>query len=191
MTDYRNDIKEILLTEEQLAAVTSRLADTVRREYAESPRKLILVCILKGSIVFTGDLMKKLNIPAEVECMKASSYGSSTVSSGNVNVRLDLPIPLEEYPNLDLLLVEDIVDTGRTLACLTALLKERGAGSVRTCTLLDKPARRTVDFKPDYVGCVIPDAFVVGYGLDYGELYRNLPFVGILKEEVYASAQGA
>ena len=177
------DVEKILVGEEELDAIVSRLAHEIDRDYAESER-LVLVCILKGSIVFMGDLMKKLTVPCEIDCMKVSSYGAGTASSGSVNIHLDLMRP--DLSSCDLLIIEDIIDSGKTLAYLKKYLELKGANSVRTCTLLDKPSRREVDLVPDYTGCEIPDEFVVGFGLDYDEKYRNLPFVGVLKPEVYS-----
>ncbi len=176
------DIKEILISEEKINSIVTRIAAEIDRDYKD--KNLVLVCILKGSIVFMGDLMKKITIPTEIDCMKVSSYGTQTESSGNINIRLDLSRP--DLPECDLLIIEDIIDSGRTLKYLTEYLYFKGAKSVKTCALLDKPSRRVVDFTPDYVGCEIPDEFVVGYGLDYAEKYRALPFVGILKPEVYS-----
>jgi len=178
----KEDIKEILISEEELDRTVTRLAAEISRDYSEG-KKLVLICILKGSIVFTGDLMKKLTVPVEIDCMRVSSYGAGTVSSGNINIMLDIIRP--DIESCDFLIVEDIIDSGRTLSYLTRYLHNKGAKSVRTCTLLDKPSRRTVEFEPDYKGIEIPDEFVVGYGLDYAERYRALPFVGILKPEVY------
>ncbi len=177
-----NDLKEILVSEEQINEMVSRIASEIDRDYKD--KNLVLVCILKGSIVFMGDLMKKLTIPTEIDCMKVSSYGNQTESSGNINIRLDLIRP--DLPECDLLIIEDIIDSGKTLKYLTDYLTFKGARSVKTCTLLDKPSRRVVDLTPDYVGCEIPDEFVVGYGLDYAEKYRALPYVGVLKPEVYS-----
>ena len=177
------DIKEILITETELAKTVTRIADEIDRDYSGSDKKLVLLCILKGSIVFMGDLMKKLTVPVEIDCMRVSSYGNGTSSSGNVNIVLDVIRP--DIETCDFLIIEDIIDSGRTLSYLVGYLKHKGAKSVRTCTLLDKPSRRAVDFTPDYVGLEIPDEFVVGYGLDYAEMYRALPYIGILKPEVY------
>ena len=179
-----NDIDKILITEEELDKTVSRLAAEIDRDYSGSDKNLVLLCILKGSIVFTGDLMKKLNVPVEIDCMRVSSYGASTTSSGNINIVLDVIRP--DIDTCDFLIIEDIIDSGRTLSYLVGYLNHKGAKSVRTCTLLDKPSRRVVDFTPDYVGLEIPDEFVVGYGLDYAEKYRALPYVGILKPEVYS-----
>ena len=177
------DVEKILIGEEELDAIVSRLAREIDRDYAES-RRLVLVCILKGSIVFMGDLMKKLTVPCEIDCMKVSSYGAGTSSSGSINITLDLMRP--DLPECDLLIIEDIIDSGNTLSYLVNYLTLKGAKSVRTCTLLDKPSRREVDFTPDYRGKEIPDAFVIGYGLDYAERYRALPYVGVLSPKVYA-----
>ncbi len=178
-----NDVKEVLVSEEELDKITNRLAEEIDNDYRGSKR-LLLVCILKGSLVFMGDLMKKLTIPVEIDCMKVSSYGAGTVTTGSVNIYLDLIRP--DLPDCDILIIEDIIDSGTTLSYLTKYLKNKGAKSVKTCTLLDKPSRRKVDFTPDYCGLEIPDEFVVGYGLDYSERYRALPYVGILKPEVYS-----
>ena len=129
------------------------------------------------------DLVKKIKRPVEMEFMKVSSYGAGTSSTGCINLHLDLK--RTDYEKLDVVLVEDIVDSGRTLSMLTALFRDRQVHSIRTCTMLDKPDRREVDFTPDYCGMQIPDKFVVGYGLDYNEYYRDLPYVGVLKPEVY------
>jgi len=179
------DIDKVLISEAELDGVVSRLAAEISRDYGAPYKKLVLLCILKGSIVFMGDLMKKLTVPVEIDCMRVSSYGSGTESCGNVNIVLDLIRP--DLNTCDILIVEDIIDSGRTLSYLTGYLTHKGARSVKTCTLLDKPSRRAVDFTPDYVGCEIPDEFVVGYGLDYAERYRALPYVGILKPEVYSN----
>jgi hypoxanthine phosphoribosyltransferase len=179
-----NDIESILVSEQQIDEITTKIADRINADYKDSGRDLVLICILKGSLMFTSMLMQKITLPLEVEFMKVSSYGASTVSSGVINIHLD--IQREDLSDADFIVVEDIIDSGRTLSYLVRYLAERGANSVKTCTLLDKPSRRTVDFSPDYVGTEIPDKFVVGFGLDYDEKYRNLPFVGILKPEVYS-----
>ena len=178
-----NDIGKILVSESELDAVVTRLASEIDRDYSDSEGRLVLLCILKGSIVFMGDLMKKITIPVEIDCMRVSSYGAGTSSSGNVNIIMD--IMRSDLHDCDLLIVEDIIDSGRTLSYLTKYLENKGAKSVKTCTLLDKPSRRVVEFTPDYIGLEIPDEFVVGYGLDYDEKYRALPYVGVLKPEVY------
>ena len=178
-----NAIAKILVSEAELDATVSRLAAQIDADYKGSDKKLVLLCILKGSIVFMGDLMKKLTVPVEIDCMKVSSYGSGTTSSGSVKIHLDVTRP--DLSDCDFLIIEDIIDSGYTLSYLTDYLKLRGARSVKTCALLDKPARRKVQFTPDYVGLEIPDEFVVGYGLDYDERFRALPYIGILKPEIY------
>lgn len=180
-----SDIAKVMLSEEELDRITTRLAAEIDRDYRDSDKRLLMVCILKGSLVFMGDLMKKLTIPVEIDCMKVSSYGAGTVSSGSIHIYLDLI--RSDLPDCDILIIEDIIDSGCTLSYLTEYLRLKGAHSVRTCTLLDKPSRRKVEYVPDYVGAEIPDEFVVGYGLDYAERYRALPYVGILKPEVYES----
>ena len=178
-----NAIAKILVSEAELDATVTRLAAQIDADYKGSDKKLVLLCILKGSIVFMGDLMKKLTVPVEIDCMKVSSYGSGTTSSGSVKIHLDVTRP--DLSDCDFLIIEDIIDSGYTLSYLTDYLKLRGARSVKTCALLDKPARRKVEFTPDYVGIEIPDEFVVGYGLDYDERFRALPYVGVLKPEIY------
>lgn len=180
-----NDIKSMLVTEEELSALCDSIAKQITEDYKDSGKKLVLICILKGSLMFTSELMKRIPLPLEVDFMKVSSYGSKTVSSGYINIHLD--IKRDDMSDVDFIIVEDIVDSGKTLSHLVRYLKERGAASVKTCTLLDKPDRRAVEFTPDYCGKVIPDEFVVGFGLDYNEKYRNLPFVGILKSEIYSN----
>jgi hypoxanthine phosphoribosyltransferase len=178
------DVKEILLSESELDAITSRLAAEIDRDYGGEDKHLVLVCILKGSLVFMGDPMKKLTISTEIDCMKVSSYGRGSTTTGTISIHLDLIRP--DIEDCDLLIIEDIIDSGITLSYLTKYLLGKGAKSVKTCTLLDKPSRRKVEYVPDYRGVEIPDEFVVGYGLDYAERYRALPYVGILKPEVYS-----
>lgn len=180
------DIDKILVSEAELDQIVTRLAAEINRDYCRPDRRLVLLCILKGSIVFMGDLMKKLTIPVEIDCMRVSSYGSGTKSGGNVKIVLDIDRP--DIRDCDFLIIEDIIDSGNTLSYLTGYLALKGARSVKTCTLLDKPSRRVVEFEPDYKGIEIPDEFVVGYGLDYDERYRALPYVGILKPSVYLKA---
>lgn len=178
------NIDRILISEKELDETVSRIAAEIDADYSGGDKNLVLVCILKGSVVFMGDLMKKLTVPLEIDCMKVSSYGVGTTSSGAVHIYLDLMRP--DLSSCDLLIVEDIIDSGNTLSYLVDYLLHKGARSVKTCTLLDKPSRRKVEFTPDYVGIEIPDEFVVGYGLDYAEKFRALPYVGILKPEVYS-----
>ena len=177
------DIEKILVSEEEIDATVTRIAAEIDRDYKDSDRKLLLLCILKGSVVFMGELMKKITLPLEIDFMKVSSYGSGTTTTGRINIVLDLH--RGDLADVDIIVIEDIIDSGKTLSHLTKYLELKGAGSVKTCTLLDKPSRREVDFTPDYVGKEIPDEFVVGFGLDYDEKYRNLPYVGILKRETY------
>ena len=178
------DLARILITQEELDKIITRMAAEIDRDYASEEKRLVLLCILKGSVVVMGELMKKLTVPVEIDFMRVSSYGGGTKTSGNVNIVLDLL--RKDLDECDIVIVEDIIDSGRTLAYLSDYLQLKGARSVRTCTLLDKPSRREVDFQADYIGCEIPDEFVVGFGLDYDEKYRALPYVGILKEEVYS-----
>ena len=183
MSDQNKDVAKILVTAEEIDAITTRIAAEIDRDYAGGDKRLLLLCILKGSIVFMGDLMKKITVPVEIDCMKVSSYGSGTATTGSVNILLDLL--REDLGEIDILIIEDIIDSGVTLSYLTKYLAGKGAKSVRTCTLLDKPSRRKVDFVPDYCGIEIPDEFVIGYGLDYDEKYRALPYVGVLSPSVY------
>ena len=178
------DFKTILVSEKELNEMCDKISEDIKKDYQGSNKKLVLICILKGSLMFTSELMKRIDLPLEIEFMKVSSYGSKTISSGVINIHLD--IKRDDMEDVDFLIIEDIIDSGRTLSHLVRYLKERGANSVKTCTLLDKPERRTVDFTPDYCGKTIPDEFVVGFGLDYQEKYRNLPYIAILKPEVYS-----
>lgn len=175
-----DDIQEVLFSERQIAVMVERIGKEISRDYAGKP--LLLVSVLKGSVVFMADLMRSITIPARIDFMATSSYGSGTVSTGVVKIIKDLDIPLEGY---DIVLVEDILDSGKTLSNLLEMLKARNPRSITICTLFDKPDRREAPVDAKYVGSVIPDEFIVGYGLDYDEQYRNLPFVGILKPEVY------
>ena len=177
------DLARILINEEELDQIITRIAAELDRDYAGEDKHLVLLCILKGSVVVMGELMKKITVPVEIDFMRVSSYGGGTKTSGNVNIILDLI--RKDLEQCDIVIVEDIIDSGRTLAYLSDYLQLKGARSVRTCTLLDKPSRREVDFQADYVGREIPDEFVVGFGLDYDEKYRALPYVGVWKEEVY------
>lgn len=177
----RADIESVLFTEEQIQEIVQRVGGEISRDYKD--KNLLLVSVLKGSVVFMADLMRAITIPARIDFMATSSYGSGVKTSGVVKIVKDLDLELKGY---DILIVEDILDSGKTLQYLTRLLQSRGPASIRICTLFDKPERREVEVFPTYVGARIPDAFIVGYGLDYDEKYRNLPFVGILKPAVYA-----
>lgn len=176
----REDIKEILFTQEDLKAITKELGEKVTQDYKD--KKLYLVTILKGAVVFLTDFMRNVDLPCEVDFMVVSSYGSGVTSSGNVKIIKDLDVPLEDK---DILIVEDILDSGNTLKFVVDMIKKRHPKSVEVCALLDKPSRRIADIQAKYVGREIPDEFVVGYGLDYDEKYRNLPYLGVLKPEVY------
>ena len=176
-------VKKVLVPQEEIEVIVSRLAEEINRDYAD--KNLVIVCVLKGSILFTADLAKKINIVNEMEFMRVSTYGNSTESSGEMKILLDFDRP--DFAECDFLIVEDIVDSGNTLSKLVKLFRGRGAKSVKTCTLLDKPSRRKVEFAPDYVGKVIPDEFVFGYGLDLFEKYRDLPYVAVVSEEYLAS----
>ena len=183
--DLEADIGEILLTEEQIAAKVAELGARIGEDYGD--RRITLVSVLKGSLPFMADLMRAIPSPLRIDLMEVSSYGgSSTESSGLVRILKDLSATIAGE---DVLIVEDIIDTGLTLNYLVRYLRGKNPASLRICTLLDKPARRLVDIPVDYIGFTIPDQFVVGYGLDYGEYYRNLRFVGVLKPEVYTSAE--
>ena len=183
-TDLLQDCEQVLFSAAKLDEMTSRLACEIENTYKDSSRQLVLVIILKGSMPFAADLMRKIHRPLQIEFVRVSSYGAGTKQSGEIRIIMDLL--REDLPNTDLLIVEDIVDSGRTLSRLTQLLKNRNVGSIRTCTLLDKPSRREVEFTPDFCGACIPDEFVVGYGLDYAENYRHLPFIGVLKRCIYS-----
>ncbi|MBE6731521.1 MAG: hypoxanthine phosphoribosyltransferase [Ruminococcaceae bacterium] len=175
-----NDIQEVLYSEKDLQEMVDRVGAEITRDY--EGKNLLLVSVLKGSVAFMADLMRAIKIPARIDFMSVSSYGSGTKTSGVVKIVKDLDLNLEGY---DILIVEDILDSGKTLSYLMEILQARNPASIELCTLFDKPERRQVPVFPKYVGTVIPDAFIVGYGLDYAENYRNLPFVGILKPEVY------
>lgn len=175
------DIAEVLFTKEQIREKVEELGKIISREY--KGLNPLCVCVLKGAVPFMADLIREIDIPIEMDFMDVSSYGNSTKSSGVVRIIKDLETSVE---GRHVLIVEDIIDSGLTLSYLVEMLKARNAASVKIITMLDKPERRKVDLSPDYCGYTIPDAFVVGYGLDYAEKYRNLPYIGILKEEVYA-----
>ena len=182
MATLDRDIDHILVTEEQLKAKVNELGAQITRDYAG--RDLLLVSILKGSVVFMADLMRAIQMPCGIDFMVVSSYGgANTTSTGLVKIVKDLD---QDLSGKDLLIVEDILDTGITLSHLVPMLKLRNPASVRLCTILSKPRRRKADIEPDYLGFEVPDEFVVGYGLDYDENYRNLPYVGVLKPEVYS-----
>ena len=176
-----NDIEKVLLSEKQLKDIVKRLGAEITEDYKD--KKLVLVSVLKGSVVFMADLMREIKVPCNIDFMSVSSYGSGTKTSGVVKIIKDLDA--EVVNGADLLIVEDILDSGVTLEYLMKVLSVRNPNSIKICTLLDKPERRKANVFADYSGAEIPDAFVVGYGLDYDEKYRNLPFVGALKPAVY------
>ncbi len=177
-----NDIKSILISEEEIQELVSELGDRINKDY--EGKEVIFAVILKGSLVFAADLMRRLTMPVRLDFMQASSYGESAVSSGIINIKKDLDNVIS---GKHVLIIEDIIDSGNTLAKLKQVLLERDPASVKICTLLSKPSRREMDVEVEYVGKDIPDEFVVGYGLDFNERYRNLPYIGILKPQVYAN----
>ena len=174
------DIQEVLFTEEQLDRRVSEIAGEITRDY--QGKEIVLISVLRGSFVFMADLCRRIDLPCTVDFMAVSSYGSGTSSSGQVQITKDLSGTIE---GKHIIVVEDILDSGNTLSYLLRVLEQRGPASIRLCTLLDKPERRVKPVEVHYSGFTIPDAFVVGYGLDYAEHYRNLPYIGILKPEVY------
>jgi hypoxanthine phosphoribosyltransferase len=183
--DMGSALKEVLITREQLAAKTAELAARIDADYAG--RKLLLVGVLKGAVMVVADLARAMHLPAEMDWMAVSSYGSGTKSSGVVRILKDLDTDIS---GRDVLIVEDIIDSGLTLSWLVSNLQSRDPASVEVCTMLRKPAASQLDVKVAYTGFEIPDEFVVGYGLDYAEKYRNLPFIGTLAPEVYGASQG-
>ena len=176
----KNDIKEILISEEDVKKRIKELGEKISKDYEN--KDLVLIGILKGAVIFMSELSKNIDLPLAIDFMAVSSYGKSSISTGEVKIIKDLD---ESVLDKDILIVEDIIDTGYTLSYLTDNLEKRGARSVKIITLLDKIDRRCVDVPVDYIGFEIPDEFIVGYGLDYAEKYRNLPYVAALKEEVY------
>ncbi len=174
------DFEKVLISKESLNLRINEMAKELGEVYKTS--NPLFVCILKGSVFFTADLLRSIDFPCEMEFMSVSSYGTATKSSGEVKMVKDLNIPIA---GRDVIIIEDIIDSGNTLSYLKRVLEQRNPNSVRLCTLLDKPDRRKVDLTADYVGFVIPDEFVVGYGLDYDEKYRNYPEIYVLKREVY------
>jgi len=184
--NLENDIESIVYSKEDIEEMLKRLGKEITECYSESTkkRKLIFVGVLKGSFIFIADLIRKVSLPCQVLFLRASSYGSSTISSGEV--KIDNMIEPSELEGVDVLLVEDILDSGRTLEKLSQIFQRYGAHSVRICTMLDKPARRVASIQTDFVGYQVDDEFLVGYGLDYNEIYRNLPYIGILKREIYS-----
>lgn len=179
--NMKEDVLRVLLSEDEIREKVRELGGKITADYKNS--NLMLVTVLKGAVVFLADLMRQIDVPAEIDFMVVSSYGSGVESSGVVKIVKDLDVPLA---GKDILIVEDILDSGLTLSYIKELLESRGPRSIRIATLLDKPSRRKVDLQADYIGFSVPDEFVIGYGLDYDEKYRNLPYIGILKPEVYS-----
>ncbi|MGO4270467.1 hypoxanthine phosphoribosyltransferase [Paenibacillus sp. TAF58] len=177
-----SDIQEVLYSEEQIQGKIKELGEKLSVDY--EGKNPLVICVLKGAFIFMADLVKQIRVPLELDFMAVSSYGQSTKSSGVVKIIKDLDVPVE---GRHILIVEDIIDSGLTLSYLIDVLERRNAKTISVVALFNKPARRTVDLEPEYAGYVLPDEFVVGYGLDYAEKYRNLPFIGILKPEIYSS----
>ena len=173
-----NDIERVLYSEQEISDIVKKLGAQISEDYKD--RNLLLVSVLKGSVVFMSDLMRAIDIYCEIDFMAVSSYGNKTKSNGTVRILKDLDRDISGY---DVLLVEDILDSGKTLNYLMELLYARNPASIRICTLFDKPDRREVDIYADYKGLLVPDEFIVGYGLDFAEKYRNLPYIGVLKDE--------
>ncbi|MGO4548709.1 hypoxanthine phosphoribosyltransferase [Paenibacillus sp. 2TAB23] len=176
----QNDIQEVLYDAQQIGDKVKELGETLSKDF--NGRNPLVICVLKGAFIFMADLVKEITVPLEIDFMAVSSYGQSTKSSGVVKIIKDLDVSVE---GRDVLIVEDIIDSGLTLSYLIDVLERRNAKSVTVVTLFDKPARRTVELEADYKGFTLPDEFVVGYGLDFAEKYRNLPYIGILKPQVY------
>lgn len=176
----QNDIAGVLISEEEIKEICKRLGEQISKDY--EGKKLLLVSVLKGAVVFMADLMRNITCDCEIDFMAVSSY-SGTKTTGVVKFKKDLDI---DPDGRDILIVEDILDSGITLAYLKQVLLQRNAKSIKICTFLDKPANRKADIKAEYVGKEVPDEFIIGYGLDYNEKYRNLPFVGILSPSVYS-----
>ena len=177
---FENDIQEVLFSEEQLKARVAEIARQIEADYAG--KEIMLISVLRGSFIFMADLCRAIQLPCTLDFMSVSSYGKSTTSSGQVQITKDLS---EDITGRHVIVVEDILDSGNTLSYLLKILENRHPASIRLCTLLDKPERRVKPVEVHYTGFTIPDAFVVGYGLDYAERYRNLPYIGVLKPAVY------
>ncbi len=174
------NLDKILLSQEQLEEIVSNVADKINNDF--KGEEVLLIVILKGSIIFAADLMRKLEMPVTIDFMKVSSYGAGTISEKTINVILDLKTDIKDK---NVIIIEDIIDSGNTLFHLKNMLSERNPKTLKLCALLDKPERRETDVIPEYVGTQIPDEFVVGYGLDYAERFRDLPYIGILSRSVY------
>lgn len=180
MNKLHPDIERVLVSESEIDKILTSLSSRINADYANE--ELVVIVILRGSLIFASDLIRKLDLPVTVEFMQASSYGSGTQTSGFINIKRDIECNIN---GKNVLIIEDIIDSGNTLFHLKELLKTRGPKTCRICTLLDKPERRVTPVDVEYIGCEIPNEFAVGYGLDYNEYYRNLPYVGVLKREIY------
>lgn len=176
-----DDIERVLISEDDLKKIVEDLGARITEDYKD--KDLLMVSILKGSVAFMADLMRQVKLPCNIDFMAVSSYGSGTKTSGVVRIIKDLDKSIE---GKDLLIVEDILDSGRTLSYIKEILLARNPKSIKICTLFDKPERREADLYADYIGSEVPNEFIVGYGLDYNEYYRNLPYIGVLKQSVYA-----
>ena len=176
----KQEIEKVLFSEEQLKSAVEKIAGEINRDY--EGKEPVLIGILKGSVVFMADLMRKISVDCTTDFMSVSSYGGGTETSGSVRIRKDLD---RSITGKDVIVIEDILDSGTTLSHLLEILEVRRPNSLKLCVLLDKPERRVTPVKYDYVGLTVPDEFIVGYGLDYDEKYRNLPYIGVLKREVY------
>lgn len=174
------NLDKILVSEEELEEIVTNLADKINNDYKDE--EVFLIVILKGSVIFAADLMRKLKMPVMIDFMKVSSYGAGTVSENKINVILDLKTDIKDK---NVIIIEDIIDSGNTLFHLKNMLSKRNPKSLKLCALLDKPERRETNVIPEYVGAQIPDEFVVGYGLDYAERFRDLPYIGVLSRSVY------
>lgn len=180
MMTLHPDVEQILFDEEKIAEIVQNMGRQISEDY--KGKNLLLISVLKGSLIFMADLMREITVPCAIDFLSVSSYGAGTTTSGEVRILKDLDTTLE---GKDVLVVEDILDSGVTLSYLLKNLSARNPNSIRLCTFLDKPERRRVNITADYIGASVPDEFIVGYGLDYAELYRNLPYVGVLKPCVY------
>lgn len=184
-----DDISDVLFSETALNEIVERLAQEITEAYRDkvlkNNEKLVIIAILNGSFQFVSDLVKKIDLPIQIEFMFASSYGNSTKSSGEVNIKVGKNPEVLDDPTANLIIVEDIVDSGNTLSRLLNVMKDKNNKSVALCALFDKPERRETEVNVEFLGARVPDEFIVGYGLDYCEKYRNLPYVGILKREIY------
>ena len=175
-----DDIKKVLIDESELKSIVKRLGAEITADYKD--KNVLLIGILKGSVIFMADLMREIDVHCNIDFMAVSSYGNGTESSGRVKINKDLD---NDIQGKDIIIIEDILDSGKTLYYIRDILSARKPSSIKICTLFDKPERREADIKADYVGSLVPNEFIVGYGLDYSEYYRNLPFIGVLKESVY------